>query len=57
VEPDQIESAAKKYMATDNDTIVVVGDASKIEEPLKKIGTFQVIQPEAAKPDPAKPNK
>jgi zinc protease len=57
VEPDQIESAAKKYMATDNDTIVVVGDASKIEEPLKKIGTFQVIQPEAAKPDPVKPNK
>jgi zinc protease len=56
VEPDQIESAAKKYLATDNDTIVVVGDASKIEEPLKKIGTFQVIQPEA-KPDAAKPNK
>jgi zinc protease len=57
VEPDQIESAAKKYMATENDTIVVVGDASKIEESLKKIGTFQVIQPEAAKPDQAKPNK
>ena len=57
VEPDQIESAAKKYMATENDTIVVVGDASKIEEPLKKIGTFQVIQPEAAKPEQAKPNK
>jgi zinc protease len=57
VEPDQIESAAKKYMATDNDTIVVVGDASKIEEPLKKIGTFQVIQPEAPKPDPARPTK
>jgi zinc protease len=57
VEPDQIESAAKKYLATDNDTIVVVGDASKIEEPLKKIGTFQVIQPEAAKPGTAKPNK
>lgn len=57
VEPDQIESAAKKYLATDTDTIVVVGDASKIEEPLKKIGTFQVIQPEAAKPDTAKPNK
>ncbi len=57
VEPDQIESAAKKYLATDNDTIVVVGDASKIEEPLKKIGTFQVIQPEAAKPGQAKPTK
>jgi zinc protease len=57
VEPDQIESAAKKYLATDTDTIVVVGDASKIEEPLKKIGTFQVIQPEAPKPGPAKPTK
>jgi zinc protease len=57
VEPDQIESAAKKYLATDTDTIVVVGDASKIEEPLKKIGTFQVIQPEAPKPAPAKPGK
>jgi len=57
VEPDQIESAAKKYLATDTDTIVVVGDASQIEEPLKKIGTFQVIQPEAPKQDPAKPNK
>ena len=57
VEPDQIESAAKKYLATDADTIVVVGDASKIEEPLKKIGTFQVIQPEGAKPEAAKPGK
>jgi zinc protease len=49
VEPDQIESAAKKYMATDNDAIVVVGDASKIQKALGKIGTFQVIKPEAEK--------
>jgi zinc protease len=49
VEPDQIESMAKKFMATDNDTIVVVGDASKIEKSLEKIGTFQVVQPEGAK--------
>jgi zinc protease len=55
VEPDQIEAAAKKFMATETDTIVVVGDASKLEEPLKKIGTFQVIQPDAPKPDAAKP--
>ena len=55
VEPDQIEAAGKKFMATDTDTIVVVGDASKLEEPLKKIGTFQVIQPDAPKPDAAKP--
>jgi zinc protease len=51
VEPEQIEAAAKKYMAPDTDTIVVVGDASKIQKPLEKIGTFQIIQPEAGKPD------
>jgi zinc protease len=50
VEPDQIEAAAKKYMAPDNDIIVVVGDASKIQKPLEKIGAFQIIQPEAGKP-------
>jgi zinc protease len=55
VEPDQIEAAAKKFMATETDTIVVVGDASKLEEQLKKIGTFQVIQPDAPKPGAAKP--
>lgn len=49
VEPDQIESAAKKYIAPDNDTIVVVGDASKIQKSLEKIGTFQIVQPEGAK--------
>ena len=41
VEPDQIEAAAKKYMATDNDTIVVVGDAAKIQKPLEKIGNVR----------------
>jgi zinc protease len=51
VEPDQIEAAAKKYMDPGNATIVVVGDASKIQKPLEKIGTFQVIQPDAAKPN------
>jgi zinc protease len=49
VEPDQIESAAKKYMATGNDTIVVVGDASAIEKTLEKFGTVRVV--EAAKPN------
>ena len=42
VEPDQIEAAAKKYFAPDNATIVVVGDASKIEKPLEKFGAVQV---------------
>jgi zinc protease len=45
VEPDQIESMAKKYMAPDNDAIVVVGDASKIQRSLEKIGTFEVVKP------------
>ena len=42
VEPDQIQAAAKKYMAPDNDTIVVVGDASKIEKSLEKFGKVEV---------------
>jgi predicted Zn-dependent peptidase len=45
VEPDQIQSMAKKYMAPDNDAIVVVGDASKIQKPLEKIGTFEIVKP------------
>ena len=31
VEPDQIQAAAKKYIAPDQAAIVVVGDASKSE--------------------------
>jgi zinc protease len=46
VEPDQIQNMAKKYMATGNDTIVVVGDASAIQKPLEKIGTFTVVKPQ-----------
>jgi predicted Zn-dependent peptidase len=42
VEPDQIQAAAKKYFAPDQATIVVVGDASKIEKPLEKFGPVQV---------------
>lgn len=45
VEPDQIEAAAKKYMATGDDTIVVVGDASAIQKPLEKFGTVRVVKP------------
>jgi zinc protease len=45
VEPDQIEAAAKKYIATENDAIVVVGDAAKIGEPLSKLGKFEVVKP------------
>ena len=42
VEPDQIQAAAQKYLAPDKATIVVVGDASKIEKPLEKFGPVQV---------------
>jgi zinc protease len=42
VEPDQIQAAARKYLAPDKATIVVVGDASKIEKPLEKFGPVQV---------------
>jgi zinc protease len=54
VEPDQIETAAKKYMATDKAAIVVVGDASKIQQSLEKIGSFEVVKPEAVKPEAPK---
>ena len=42
VEPDQIQTAARKYLAADKSAIVVVGDASKIEKPLEKFGAMQV---------------
>lgn len=41
-EPDQIQAAGKKYLAPDQTTIVVVGDASKIQKSLEKFGTVQV---------------
>ncbi len=42
VEPDQIQAAARKYLAPDKATIVVVGDASAIEKSLEKFGQVQV---------------
>lgn len=44
VEPDQILAAAKKYMAPDQASIVVVGDASKIGDALKKFGEVTVTK-------------
>ena len=44
VEPDQILAAAKKYVAPDQAAIVVVGDASKIGDVLKKFGTVTVTK-------------
>jgi len=45
VEPDQIQKAAKKYMATDDDAIIVVGDAAAIEKSLEKFGPVRVVKP------------
>ena len=49
VEPDQIESAAKKYMAPEDDAIVVVGDAAKIQKSLEKIGSSKSVKPNSMK--------
>jgi predicted Zn-dependent peptidase len=44
VEPGQIQAAAKKYVAPADSAIVVVGDASKIGDTLKKFGTVTVAK-------------
>jgi len=44
VEPDQVQAAAKKYMAPDHAAIVVVGDASKIGKALEKFGPVTVTK-------------
>jgi predicted Zn-dependent peptidase len=46
VEPDQILAVAKKYIAPAQAAIVVVGDASKIGEALKKFGEVKVVKAE-----------
>jgi zinc protease len=42
VEPGQILAVAKKYMSPDQAAIIVVGDASKIGDALKKFGEVKV---------------
>ncbi|HEY3938642.1 MAG TPA: pitrilysin family protein [Bryobacteraceae bacterium] len=44
VEPDQIR-ATGKYWDPDDATVVVVGDASKIEKSLEKYGSVQLVKP------------
>jgi predicted Zn-dependent peptidase len=44
VEPDQIQSAAKKIIAPDESAIVVVGDAKQIGPALEKFGKVVVTQ-------------
>jgi zinc protease len=44
VEADQILAAAKKYMATGQAAIVIVGDAAKIGDAVKKFGDVTVVK-------------
>jgi zinc protease len=44
VEPDQVLTVAKKYMAPGQAAIVVVGDATKIGEALKKFGDVTITK-------------
>jgi zinc protease len=44
VEPDQVLAVAKKYIAPEQAAIVVVGDASKIGDVLKKFGEVTVTK-------------
>jgi zinc protease len=46
VEPDQVLSVAKKYIAPGQSAIVVVGDAAKIGDAVKKFGDVKVVKPE-----------
>jgi zinc protease len=44
VEAKQVQAAAKKYIAPGQSAVVVVGDASKIGEALRKLGTVTVTK-------------
>jgi zinc protease len=44
VEQDQIQAVARKYIYSGQAAIVVVGDASKIGDGLKKVGEVSVVK-------------
>jgi zinc protease len=44
VEADQIQSAAAKYMSPEHAAIIIVGDASKIGDAVKKFGDVTVVK-------------
>jgi predicted Zn-dependent peptidase len=44
VTPDQVQQAAKKYLEPEKDTIVVAGDASKLQPQLQKTGAFEMVR-------------
>ncbi|HUI76388.1 MAG TPA: pitrilysin family protein [Bryobacteraceae bacterium] len=46
VEPGQIQDVSKKYIAPDQDAIIVVGDASKIGDAVRKFGEVTVVKAE-----------
>ncbi len=46
VEPAQIQEVAKKYIAPEQDAVVIVGDASKIGDAVKKFGAVTVVKAE-----------
>jgi len=46
VQPAQILDVAKSYFVPGQDAIIVVGDASKIGEPLRKFGAVTVTKAE-----------
>ncbi|MDN4036443.1 pitrilysin family protein [Massilia sp. YIM B02443] len=44
VTPEQVRTVAKKYFAPERQSIVVVGDPSKLDEQLKPYGQFTVVE-------------
>jgi zinc protease len=46
VEPDQVLAASKKYMAPEQAAVIVVGDAAKLSDVLKKFGDVTVTKAE-----------
>lgn len=46
VEPDQIQSVAKKYISPEDARVVVVGDASKLRPAIEKYGKVSIVKAE-----------
>jgi len=44
VSPEQVRTVAKKYFAPERQSIIVVGDPSKLDEQLKPYGEFTVLE-------------
>lgn len=57
VTADQVQKAARKYIASDHPTIVVVGDATKLGRELKTIGSVEVLDIEGRPVETVSPVK